>query len=47
MAEVKRILNVNPSKEVERDWQFEHADEAGKLAAPAPSSRRTISASAR
>jgi hypothetical protein len=34
MAEVKRILNVNPSKEVERDWQFEHAEEAGKLAAP-------------
>lgn len=32
---VKRILNVVPSRETERDWRFEHADDAGLLAAPA------------
>jgi hypothetical protein len=29
---VKRILNVVPSRETERDWRFEHADQAGLLA---------------
>jgi C1A family cysteine protease len=29
---VKRILNVVPSRETERDWRFEHADRAGLLA---------------
>jgi C1A family cysteine protease len=33
MAEVKRVLNVIPSKQVERDWQFEHAEQAGKVSA--------------
>jgi C1A family cysteine protease len=32
---VKRILNVVPSRETEGDWQFQHADAAGLLAAPA------------
>jgi len=32
---VKRILNVVPSRETEQDWQFENADAAGLLAAPA------------
>jgi C1A family cysteine protease len=32
---VKRVLNVVPSKEMDKDWQFEHADAAGLLAAPA------------
>jgi hypothetical protein len=32
---VKRILNVVPSRETENDWQFQHADAAGLLAAPA------------
>jgi C1A family cysteine protease len=32
---VKRVLNVVPSREMENDWQFEHADAAGILAAPA------------
>ena len=31
---VKRILNVNPSLDTERDWRLVHADEAGLLAAP-------------
>jgi Papain family cysteine protease len=30
---VKRILNVEPSRETERDWRIEHADQAGLLAA--------------
>ena len=30
---VKRILNVVPSRETERDWRMEHADQAGLLAA--------------
>ncbi len=30
---VKRVLNVIPSPEPERDWRFEHADRAGLLAA--------------
>jgi C1A family cysteine protease len=34
-ARVKRVLNVVPSRETEGDWQFEHADAAGLLAAPA------------
>src|SRR5918992_5914537 len=29
---VKRILNVVPSRDTERDWRFEHADRAGLLA---------------
>jgi C1A family cysteine protease len=29
---VKRILNVVPSRDTERDWRFEHADQAGLLA---------------
>ena len=29
----KRILNVVPSRETERDWRYEHADQAGLLAA--------------
>jgi hypothetical protein len=28
---VKRILNIVPSRETERDWRFEHADQAGLL----------------
>jgi C1A family cysteine protease len=32
---VKRVLNVVPSRETETDWQFQHADAAGLLAAPA------------
>jgi C1A family cysteine protease len=28
---VKRILNCVPSRETERDWRFEHADQAGLL----------------
>src|SRR3954464_14559152 len=32
---VKRVLNVVPSRETTNDWQFEHADAAGLLAAPA------------
>jgi len=31
---VKRVLNVVPSRETDLDWQFEHADAAGLLAAP-------------
>lgn len=31
---VKRILNVVPSRDTERDWRLEHADQAGLLAAP-------------
>jgi hypothetical protein len=30
---VKRILNCIPSRETERDWGYEHADQAGLLAA--------------
>lgn len=30
---VKRILNCIPSRETERDWRFQHADQAGLLAA--------------
>src|SRR5918999_1094758 len=30
---VKRILNVMPSRDTERDWRLEHADHAGLLAA--------------
>jgi C1A family cysteine protease len=30
---VKRILNCIPSRETERDWRLEHADQAGLLAA--------------
>ena len=30
---VKRVLNVEPSRETERDWQVQHADAAGLLAA--------------
>jgi hypothetical protein len=30
---VKRILNVVPSKETENDWRYEHAEQAGLLAA--------------
>jgi hypothetical protein len=30
---VKRILNVVPSRDTERDWRMEHADQAGLLAA--------------
>jgi C1A family cysteine protease len=30
---VKRVLNVVPSKDTERDWRLEHADAAGLLAA--------------
>jgi C1A family cysteine protease len=30
---VKRVLNVVPSRETERDWRLEHADAAGLLAA--------------
>jgi C1A family cysteine protease len=29
---VKRILNVVPSRETERDWRIQHADQAGLLA---------------
>ena len=29
---VKRILNVEPSRDTERDWRFEHAARAGLLA---------------
>jgi C1A family cysteine protease len=39
---VKRILNVEPSRDTERDWRFEHADQAGLLAdrrATVPTSR--------
>src|SRR3954454_4525952 len=32
---VKRVLNVVPSRDTERDWQIQHADQAGLLAAPA------------
>lgn len=32
---VRRILNCNPSRNIERDWQFDHAAAAGLLAAPA------------
>ena len=32
---VKRVLNVVPSHDTERDWLLEQADEAGLLAAPA------------
>jgi C1A family cysteine protease len=32
---VKRVLNVVPSQKTEHDWQFEHADAAGLLAAAA------------
>jgi C1A family cysteine protease len=32
---VKRVLNVIPSPETERDWRIEHADRAGLLAAAA------------
>jgi C1A family cysteine protease len=32
--QVKRILNVVPSRDTERDWRIEHADHAGLLAAP-------------
>jgi C1A family cysteine protease len=32
---VKRVLNVVPSQETERDWRIETADAAGLLAAPA------------
>jgi hypothetical protein len=32
---VRRILNCNPSRNTERDWQFDHAAAAGVLAAPA------------
>jgi Papain family cysteine protease len=31
---VKRILNCVPSRETERDWRFQHADQAGLLEAP-------------
>lgn len=31
--QVKRILNVMPSRDTERDWRIEHADHAGLLAA--------------
>ena len=31
---VKRILNVVPSRDTDRDWRLEHADQAGLLAAP-------------
>jgi C1A family cysteine protease len=31
--QVKRILNVLPSRDTERDWRIEHADHAGLLAA--------------
>jgi hypothetical protein len=34
---VKRILNVEPSRDTERDWRYEHAAEAGLLAARRPS----------
>jgi hypothetical protein len=30
---VKRVLNCIPSREPERDWRFEHAEQAGLLAA--------------
>jgi C1A family cysteine protease len=30
---VKRILNIVPSRDTERDWRMEHADHAGLLAA--------------
>jgi hypothetical protein len=30
----KRILNCIPSRDTERDWRFEHAADAGVLAAP-------------
>jgi Papain family cysteine protease len=30
---VKRVLNCVPSRETERDWRYEHADQAGLLAA--------------
>ena len=30
---VKRILNVVPSRDTERDWSFENAEQAGLLAA--------------
>jgi C1A family cysteine protease len=29
---VKRILNVDPSRDTDRDWRFEHAAQAGMLA---------------
>lgn len=32
---VKRVLNVVPSRETERDWKFEHADAARLVGAPA------------
>jgi hypothetical protein len=28
---VKRILNVVPSRDTERDWRIQHADQAGLL----------------
>ena len=31
---IRRILNVVPSRDRERDWRFEHAEEAGILLAP-------------
>src|ERR671922_3042047 len=30
---VKRVLNVIPSRDTEKDWQLQHADAAGLLAA--------------
>ncbi len=30
---VKRILNCEPSRETDRDWRYDHAEEAGLLAA--------------
>jgi C1A family cysteine protease len=32
---VKRVLNVDPSRDTERDWQLEQATAAGLLRAPA------------
>ena len=34
-AKPKRVLNVVPSRDTDRDWQIQHADAAGLLAAPA------------
>ena len=34
-ANTRRILNVLPSKNIENDWSFDNASEAGVLAAPA------------
>ena len=33
---VRRVLNVVPSRDTERDWRFEQADAAGLLAVAAP-----------